>query len=178
MTYALPWPFSRSIHFPNSILELVILFAFIEEFLFYYLQRKDTSGIENKYFDLILVPISICVVSRVLELKCESNHARMARGMGWLILQETWFVRMGISFYSDMIVHGCALHEKSRGDYTVKCRGHPEYHRARGIATLQFNCHLALDLKLPETEVLKENIYLIKRKLKENNYLIKRKLEI
>ncbi|XP_050233041.1 uncharacterized protein LOC126681537 [Mercurialis annua] len=135
--------FSGSVHFPNSILELVLLFAFIEEFLLYYLQRKDTSGIENRYFDLILVPISICVVSTVLELKSSSDNARMARGIG-LVLQGTWFVQMGISFYSDMIVHGCALHEKSRGDYTVKCKGHPEYHRARGIATLQFNCHLAL----------------------------------
>lgn len=26
----------------------------------------------------------------------------------------------------------------------MKCKGHPEYHRARAIATLQFNCHLAL----------------------------------
>ncbi|XWS30320.1 hypothetical protein CRYUN_Cryun24cG0106900 [Craigia yunnanensis] len=36
------------------------------------------------------------------------------------------------------------LHEKSRGNYTIKCKGHPEYHRGRAIATLQFNCHLAL----------------------------------
>ncbi|KAE8661301.1 Pyridoxamine 5'-phosphate oxidase family protein isoform 1 [Hibiscus syriacus] len=32
----------------------------------------------------------------------------------------------------------------TRGNYTIKCEGHPEYHRARAIATLQFNCHLAL----------------------------------
>ncbi|KAF2323404.1 hypothetical protein GH714_035319 [Hevea brasiliensis] len=108
--------------------------------------RKDTSGIENRYFDLLLVPITICVVSTILELKSSSksnNYARMVRGVG-LILQGMWFVQMGISFYSNMIVHGCSLHEKSRGDYTIKCKGHSEYHRARGIATLQFNCHLAL----------------------------------
>ncbi|XP_002516040.2 uncharacterized protein LOC8274492 [Ricinus communis] len=138
--------FSSSVLFPSSILNLVLLFAFVEEFLLYYLQRKDTSGIENRYFDLLLVPISICVLSTILELKSSSksnNYARLARGVG-LILQGTWFVQMGISFYTNMIVHGCSLHERSRGDYTIKCKGHPEYHRARGIATLQFNCHLAL----------------------------------
>ncbi|GMI86918.1 hypothetical protein like AT3G01360 [Hibiscus trionum] len=56
----------------------------------------------------------------------------------------TWFVQMGFSFYTNLMVHGCSLHEKSRGNYTIKCKGHPEYHRARAIATLQFNCHLAL----------------------------------
>ncbi|KAL0381707.1 UNVERIFIED_CONTAM: hypothetical protein Sangu_0235000 [Sesamum angustifolium] len=30
------------------------------------------------------------------------------------------------------------------GQFTIKCKGHPEYHRGRAIATLQFNCHLAL----------------------------------
>ncbi|KAJ7974496.1 Family of unknown function (DUF716) [Quillaja saponaria] len=44
------------------------------------------------------------------------------------------------------MAHGCYLHEKSRGNYTVKCKGHPDYHRARGIATLQFNYHLALNV--------------------------------
>ncbi|XP_027096825.1 uncharacterized protein [Coffea arabica] len=36
------------------------------------------------------------------------------------------------------------LEGKSRGNYTIKCKGHPEYHRGRAIAMLQFNCHLAL----------------------------------
>ncbi|KDP37233.1 hypothetical protein JCGZ_06289 [Jatropha curcas] len=138
--------FSNSIRVPSSLLDLILLFAFVEEFLLYYLQKKDTSGIENRYFDLLLVPISICVVSTVLELKSSSksnNYARTARGIG-LILQGMWFLQMGISFYTNMIVHGCSLHEKSRGNYTIKCKGHSEYHRARGIATLQFNCHLAL----------------------------------
>ncbi|KAJ9190185.1 hypothetical protein P3X46_001413 [Hevea brasiliensis] len=121
--------FSSSVRFPSSLLDLILLFAFVEEFLLYYLQRKDTSGIENRYFDLLLVPIAICVFSTILELKSSSksnNYARMARGVG-LILQGMWFVQMGISFYTNMIVHG-----------------HSDYHWARGIATLQFNCHLAL----------------------------------
>jgi len=50
---------------------------------------------------------------------------------------------MGFSFYSNAMAHGCFLSEKSRGNFTVKCKGHPEYHRGRAIGTLQFNCHLA-----------------------------------
>ncbi|CAK7339570.1 unnamed protein product [Dovyalis caffra] len=140
--------FSSFVHFPSSILNLIVLFAFVEEFLLFYMQRKDTSGtgIENRYFDLMLVPILICVVSTILELKSpekSNEYPRLARGIG-LILQGMWVVQMGLSFYTNLIVHGCSLHEKSRGNYSIKCKGHPEYHRARGIATLQFNCHLAL----------------------------------
>lgn len=129
---------------PQSILDLVLLFAFVEEFLLFYLQRKDPSGIENRYFDLLLVPILICVVSTGFELRSKnSNFPKLVRGVG-LILHGTWFVQMGLSFYTSVMVHGCSLHEKSRGNYTVKCKGHSDYHRGRAIATLQFNCHLAL----------------------------------
>ncbi|KAK6267418.1 hypothetical protein QUC31_018255 [Theobroma cacao] len=129
---------------PDSVLDFVLLLAFVEEFLLYYLQRKDTSGIENRYFDLLCVPIAICVVSTMLELRSKrSIYSKLGRGIG-LILQGTWFVQMGFSFYTNLIVHGCSLHEKSRGNYTIKCKGHPEYHRGRAIATLQFNCHLAM----------------------------------
>ncbi|GMJ09335.1 hypothetical protein like AT3G01360 [Hibiscus trionum] len=133
-----------SCFWPDSVLELVLLLAFVEEFLFYYLQRKDMSGIENRYFDLLCVPIAICVVSTMLELRSNGSiYPKSVRAVG-LILQGTWFVQMGFSFYTNLMVHGCSLHEKSRGNYTIKCKGHPEYHRARAIATLQFNCHLAL----------------------------------
>ncbi|XWS40801.1 hypothetical protein CRYUN_Cryun17cG0026700 [Craigia yunnanensis] len=133
-----------SYFWPDSVLELVLLLAFVEEFLLYYLQRKDTSGIENRYFDLLCVPIAICVVSTMLELRSKrSAYSKLGRGIG-LILQGTWFVQMGFSFDTNLMVHGCSLHEKSRGNYTIKCKGHTEYHRGRAIATLQFNCHLAL----------------------------------
>ncbi|TYI04114.1 hypothetical protein ES332_A11G392000v1 [Gossypium tomentosum] len=133
-----------SYFWPDPVLELVLLLAFVEEFLLYYLQRKDTSGIENRYFDPLCVPIAICVVSTMLELRSNrSIYSKSVRGIG-LILHGTWFVQMGFSFYTNLMVHGCSLHEKSRGDYTIKCRSHPDYHRARFIATLQFNCHLAL----------------------------------
>ncbi|KAJ8752277.1 hypothetical protein K2173_003913 [Erythroxylum novogranatense] len=123
---------SGSVRFPPSLINFILLFGFVEEFLLYYLQRKDTPGVENRYFDLMLVPITIW-----------NEYARLARGIG-LVLQGTWFVQMGISFYSDWIVHGCTLHEKNPGNYSIKCGGMHEYHRGKGIATLLFNCHLAL----------------------------------
>ncbi|XP_022150137.1 uncharacterized protein LOC111018390 [Momordica charantia] len=137
-----------SFHLPSPILSLIALFAFVEEFLLFYLQRKDTSGIENRYFDLLLVPIAVCVFSTIFELKSPNlNSPKILRGVG-LILQGIWFLQMGVSFFTYLITDGCSLHEKSRGNYTIKCKGHPEYHRARAIATLQFNCHLALILVL------------------------------
>ncbi|XP_057484682.1 uncharacterized protein LOC130771073 [Actinidia eriantha] len=134
---------SNWIQLLSKILNLLFLFAFIEEFLLFYLQRKDPSGIENRFFDLLLFPIGVCVFSTILELKTpKSRFSRLGRGIG-LILQGTCLVQMGFSFYSDAMAHGCFLHEKSRGNYIIKCKGHPEYHRGRAIATLQFNCHLA-----------------------------------
>ncbi|KAK4367500.1 hypothetical protein RND71_011292 [Anisodus tanguticus] len=134
----------KSFLLPSPILNFLCLFAFTEEFLLFYLQRKDPSGVENRYYDLLLVPITICAVCSFLELKNpKSSYTRLGRGIG-LILQGMWILQMGFAFFSDLIAQGCSLHEKSRGNYTVKCKGHPEYHRGRAIATLQFNCHLAL----------------------------------
>ncbi|CAN6803848.1 unnamed protein product [Brassica oleracea] len=131
---------------PSSITSLFLLFGFIEEFLMFYLQKKDTSGIENRYYDLMLVPIAVCVFSTVFELKSDATthrFAKLGRGIG-LILQGTWFLQMGISFFTGLITNNCSFHEKSRGNFTIKCKGHGDYHRAKAIATLQFNCHLAL----------------------------------
>ncbi|CAH8334463.1 unnamed protein product [Eruca vesicaria subsp. sativa] len=132
---------------PSSITSLLLLFGFIEEFLIFYLQKKDTSGIENRYYDLMLVPIAICVFSTLFELRSDSTtthrFAKLGRGIG-LILQGTWFLQMGISFFTGLITNNCSFHEKSRGNFTIKCKGHGDYHRAKAIATLQFNCHLAL----------------------------------
>ncbi|KAJ4892626.1 hypothetical protein Rs2_19420 [Raphanus sativus] len=134
---------------PSSITTLLLLFGFIEEFLMFYLQKKDTSGIENRYYDLMLVPIAICVFSTLFDLRSDSNNtthrqfAKLGRGIG-LILQGTWFLQMGVSFFTGLITNNCSFHEKTRGNFTIKCRGHGDYHRAKAIATLQFNCHLAL----------------------------------
>lgn len=134
----------KSFDLPSPILNLLCLFAFAEEFVLFYLQRKDPSGVENRYYDLLLVPIAICAFCSFLELKNpKSNYTRLGRGIG-LILQGMWTLQMGFAFFSDLITQGCYLHERSRGNYTVKCKGHPQYHRGGAIATLQFNCHLAL----------------------------------
>lgn len=134
----------NSFQFPSSILNILCLFGFVEEFFLFYIRKKDPDGIENRYYDLLLVPICICIVSTLLELRTpKSNYSRLGRGVG-LILQGMWFVQMGFSFYSNSITDGCFMREKSRGNFTIRCKGHPEFHRARAIATLQFNCHLAL----------------------------------
>ncbi|KAK9052431.1 hypothetical protein SSX86_029060 [Deinandra increscens subsp. villosa] len=134
----------NSFQIPSHILNTLCLFGFVEEFLLFYIQKKDPDGIENRYYDLLLVPICVCIVSTLLELRTEkSNYSRLGRGIG-LVLQGMWFVQMGLSFYSSSITDGCFMREKSRGNFTVRCKGHPEFHRARSIATLQFNCHLAL----------------------------------
>ena len=136
--------YKKFVTLPKLLLSFIVLFAFVEEFLLFYLQRKDPSGIENRYYGLLLVPIAICVFSTILELKSpKSNIPKLARGIG-LILQGTWFLQMGLSFFTSFIAHGCYLHKVSRGNYTIRCKGHPDYHRARAIATLQFNSHLAL----------------------------------
>ncbi|KAI4387761.1 hypothetical protein MLD38_000167 [Melastoma candidum] len=138
-----------SLPLPHTLLDLILAFAFAEEFLLFYLQRKDTIGIENRYYDLMLLPIAVCLFSTLLGLKPARSarslsYLRLSRGMG-LVLQGTWFFQMSLSFFTDLIAHGCELHEKSGGsNYTIRCKGHPEYHRGRAIATLQFNCHLAM----------------------------------
>lgn len=129
---------------PYPLVGLVAAFAFVQEFLLFYLQRKDPSGVENRYYDLLLVPIALCVFCTLVDLGSpHSNVPKLGRGVG-LILHGTWLLQMGLSFFSGCVAQGCSLHRVSRGNYTLRCKGHPEYHRARAIATLQFNCHLAL----------------------------------
>lgn len=135
---------SKSLSFPFLLLDLILFFGLIEEFLLYYFHLKDPKGIENRYYSLMLVPVSICIISTMIELKNpNSNVPRLARGLG-LILQGTWFIQMGLSFFTGFIAHNCILHHKSRGNYTIKCNGHMDSHRGGAIAVLFFNCYLAL----------------------------------
>ncbi|XP_071694662.1 uncharacterized protein [Rutidosis leptorrhynchoides] len=137
---------NNSFQIPSQILNVLCLFGFVEEFFLFYIQKKDSDGIENRYYDLLLVPITVCIVSTLLELRTSNlgySYSRLGRGVG-LVLQGMWFVQMGFSFYSNSITDGCFMKEKSRGNFTIRCKGHPEFHRARAIATLQFNVHLAL----------------------------------
>ncbi|XP_057818463.1 uncharacterized protein LOC131031377 [Cryptomeria japonica] len=79
----------------------------------------------------------------VFYLQKEGSTGLESFSMG-LILQGTWFIQMGISFFTGWIVHGCKISEKVGGDYTIHCDSHAHGHRGKAIATLQFNCHLAL----------------------------------
>ncbi|KAJ0433041.1 hypothetical protein HanIR_Chr17g0865881 [Helianthus annuus] len=134
----------NSVNIPSHVINLLCLFGFVEEFFLFYIQKKDPDGIENRYYDLLLVPICVCIVSTLLELREEgAKYSRLGRGVG-LVMQGMWFVQMGLSFYSGLITDGCFMKKKSRGNFTIWCKGHPEFHRARAVATLQFNCHLAL----------------------------------
>lgn len=134
----------ESFRFSPKLLNVICVFAFVEEFLLFYTQNKDPDGVENRYYDLILVPVAVCLLSTILELSSsKSMYPRLGRGIG-LVLQGMWILQMGFSFFSNLIAHGCTLNERSRGNFTIRCKGHPEFHRGRAIATLQFNCHLAL----------------------------------
>ncbi|KAK9734000.1 hypothetical protein RND81_04G107200 [Saponaria officinalis] len=145
--------FSKTLILPHPLINLILLFAFVEEFLLFHLQFKDVDGVENRYYDLMLVPILVCVISTIVELKDSTfeskgevgsvNFAKLGRGLG-LILQGSWFVQMGFSFFSNLIANNCQLIKKSRGNYTIQCQNHMDLHRGGAIAVLLFNCHLAL----------------------------------
>lgn len=130
---------------PPALLDLLLAAAFGQELLLFAHRRPSTAaGIENRYFDLFLVPVTVCLGATLLAAhRPEAAPPRLARAAG-LALQGTWMLQMGFSFFTDAIAGGCALHAQSRADYTIKCRTHEDYHRARSVATLQFNGHLAL----------------------------------
>ncbi|KAF0903204.1 hypothetical protein E2562_025776 [Oryza meyeriana var. granulata] len=130
---------------PLPLLDLVLAAAFAQELLLFAHRRPSTAaGIENRYFDLLLVPITVCLGATLLAAHSpEAAPPRLARAAG-LALQGTWMVQMGFSFFTSAVAQGCTLHAQSRVDYTIKCRTHEDYHRARSTATLQFNGHLAL----------------------------------
>jgi hypothetical protein len=130
---------------PPQLLDLLLAAAFSQQLLLFAHRRPSTAaGIENQYFDLFLVPVTVCLGATLLAAHSpDAAPPRLARAAG-LALQGTWMVQMGFSFFTNAIASGCALHAESRADYTIKCRTHEDYHRARSVATLQFNGHLAL----------------------------------
>ncbi|CAL9134077.1 unnamed protein product [Musa textilis] len=129
--------------FPSSLLDLVLLFSFGQEFLLFHFRRKDLDGVENRYFDLLLVPILVCAISTLLAIARPRSPAPCIARAAGLAFHGTWLIQMGFSFFTNLIAHGCSVHERSATNYTIKCKTHEDYHRGRAIATLQFNCHLA-----------------------------------
>lgn len=132
---------------PPQMISLLALSAFVQEFLLFYFQR-DGAGLESQYHYLLLVPIGVCAGSTAAEIAYPNALLPpVIRSMG-LILQGTWFIQIAVSvFGSTWISQGCSLKEDGEGDYTVICEG-MNLMRGQGIATLQFNCHLALLLVL------------------------------
>ncbi|XP_020595002.1 uncharacterized protein LOC110035102 [Phalaenopsis equestris] len=129
---------------PNPMLHFLSLSAFIQEFLLFRLRNnKDPDGLENRYFDLLLVPIFICAAASFLAIaRPRSPFPRLARAAG-LALQGSWFLQMAFSLFTSLVAHGCVLRHRSRANFSVVCHGHADIHRSSAIATLQFNCHLA-----------------------------------
>lgn len=57
------------VSFPYELIGLIVVFGFVEEFLVFYMRRRDGVGVENRYYDLMLVPIGVCVVCSVMKLR-------------------------------------------------------------------------------------------------------------
>ena len=85
---------------PSSLVDSIALSVFAKELLLFYLQNKDIVETENWYFDLLLVPIAICVVStiwpKVIGIKFPQTRSHygvgslgnMARTNGVLVPHE------------------------------------------------------------------------------------------
>ncbi|KAL3692721.1 hypothetical protein R1sor_006372 [Riccia sorocarpa] len=133
---------------PAGTLELIALFAFGEEFLLFNQSRggedHDAVGLESQYYSLLLVPIGVCLITTALEIAFPiAVLPPIVRSMA-LILQGSWFYQMAVSlFTTKWIAQGCELTRRGEGDYTVRCEG-MSLMRGKAIATLQFNCHLAM----------------------------------
>eukprot|EP00252_Welwitschia_mirabilis_P015916 TRINITY_DN3530_c0_g1_i1.p1 TRINITY_DN3530_c0_g1~~TRINITY_DN3530_c0_g1_i1.p1 ORF type:complete len:325 (+),score=32.23 TRINITY_DN3530_c0_g1_i1:55-1029(+) len=129
---------------PLELHHLIALFAFCEEFLVFYLPREGSQGLENRYYCLMLVPIGICLLAKTLEIPYPASVFPPLGLSAGLILQGTWLFQMALSFFTGLMTHGCELSEKDGAlDYTIECE-HGHSHRGMAVATLQFNCHMAL----------------------------------
>ncbi|CDP05576.1 unnamed protein product [Coffea canephora] len=85
-----------SFAFQLEVIAIALLFSSTQ--LWVSERIKDPRGVENRYYDLFLVPIGICLFCTILELKSpKSNNARLGRGVG-LVLQGMWIGKMGFSF--------------------------------------------------------------------------------
>lgn len=132
----------------DSLLHLLALFAFSLEFLLFYLRRPHPDGLENRYFDLLLFPVAVCIFSTLFAIRSPKSPAPLLGRAAGLALHGTWFLQMGFSFFTSAMSHGCSLHQVSVGNFTIRCPAHMDAHRSAAIATLQFNCHLAFLLVL------------------------------
>ncbi|MCO5569610.1 hypothetical protein L7F22_023326 [Adiantum nelumboides] len=134
---------------PHEISCLIGLFAFGQELLLFHLQRPD-AGLESRYYTLLLVPIGASILALVSSVISPMSLLPSLALAGSLFLQGTWLIQMGLSFFTSAFVpKGCLLHMRGEGDYVIKCDGDSmALMRGKAVATLQFNCHMALLLIL------------------------------
>lgn len=130
---------------PHELSCLIALFAFGQELLLFYLQRPD-AGLESRYYTLLLVPICACMLAIAVNMARPASTLAPLALAGGFFLQGTWFLQMGFSFFtSAYMAKGCDLHMRGEGDYIIKCEGDSmALTRGKAVATLQFNCHMAL----------------------------------
>eukprot|EP00250_Pteridium_aquilinum_P024726 c29517_g1_i1 orf=196-1188(-) len=133
----------------HEVSSLFALFAFGQELLLFHLQRPD-AGLESRYYTLLLVPICACILAMVSTMASPMSPLPPLALAGGLFLQGTWLIQMGLSFFtSAYMAKGCLLHMRGDGDYVIKCEGDSmALMRGKAVATLQFNCHMALLLTL------------------------------
>ena len=131
---------TRVLPIPPEIIKLLILFAFGQEFLLFYLQR-DHVGLESQYHYLSLVPVGVCLGSTAAEIAYpKAVLPPLVRSMG-LILQGTWFLQIAVSLFSPKWVsQGCALQEIGEGDYTVTCQGEMRGTISRRVKRFYISC--------------------------------------
>jgi hypothetical protein len=140
---------------PPETLNMMALCGLGQEFLLFYLQRPD-AGLESRYYTLLLVPICGCMLSIASKFAFPSSDlASLGLALG-LLLQGTWMIQMAFSFFLQAtMAMGCSLRMRGEGDYVIDCgenhedTSHSHAHmgslmRAKAIATLQFNGHMAL----------------------------------
>ncbi|CAM6101289.1 unnamed protein product [Calypogeia fissa] len=133
---------------PAGMVDLLAVFAFGQEFSLFYLTSGDnhnSSGLEEQYYSLLLVPIGVCLLATAIEIAHPAAILpRLVQSLA-LVLQGTWFFQMAVSLFgTKWMAQGCDLVQQSEGVYTVDCVNMSSLMRGKALATLQFNCHLAL----------------------------------
>lgn len=108
---------------PSSVVDLLLLAALaLESMYIFQSKRINPNGVENRYMDLLLIPVGVCSVATCGSILRPTDWEwKLGRGIG-LTLHGTWLVQMGFSFFSSAIANGCTLHRRSWSDYTISCK--------------------------------------------------------
>ncbi|KAH7444960.1 hypothetical protein KP509_02G099600 [Ceratopteris richardii] len=134
---------------PLEVSYLIGLVAFAQELLLFHLRRPD-AGLEARYCTLLQVPITASIMALIAMIASPMSVLPPLSLAASLFLQGTWLIQMGLSFFTSIYMpKGCALQMRGEGDYVIKCLGNDmALMHGNAVATLQFNCHMALLLIL------------------------------